>query len=511
MKKNFRIHLFILMLGTWMLWSCTKDEGTYTSNPINEVSFQGLETLQGYRVNLGDTLRIDPGVAGTANENKSATDYQYEWRLILSATDDHVVSTEKKLELPVNFKPGSYPLTLRVNDPSTSITWMAKTTLNITTIVYEGYLVLNEIRDTARLDFLSYNNQQRTFTPYINVQEKLGVPMAPAAAPRQISFQYTTTGGAFLFLLTDNGNWLLDPETFAFNKNLPLKALISGPLPTGFQPLKIEFKRYLLNFLMPWIFSDHDVFHSSATTSMSFISSPINYYTQNNQWFKPAPFRVVDEIGYRIVLYDETNKRFATSSNAATTYTSEPVDPLLNFPTGKELVYMGDNGGLFVFGTGVRGYAVMKDPGTSHYFMLRFSFEGSPFLGPPKPVPNYFEAMDAPDIDLATQFAISPTLEYVFYNAGGKLYEYDLSLKTSKLMLDVGNYRISYLNFDLNATGSADMKNWLIVGTYDPNGDPGANGKLSLYEVPPVNGALNKKFEWTGLGKVTSVSYRYRN
>ena len=168
---------------------------------------------------------------------------------------------------------------------------------------------------------------------------------------------------------------------------------------------------------------------------------------------------------------------------------------------------MTDNDAVSGQGTNY-AYAVLKDPGIDKFYLIRFSFGGGPTNSNLQPV-DYFQEITATDFALAEKFAISPNLGYLFYSTGGKVYEYDMFLKTSRLMLDKGSEKISLLVFDTNKK-PATWKNSLMVGSYDPAGTAGSNGTLTQYSVPPVNGNLVVQNQWTGLGQVVSVSYRFR-
>jgi hypothetical protein len=129
--------------------------------------------------------------------------------------------------------------------------------------------------------------------------------------------------------------------------------------------------------------------------------------------------------------------------------------------------------------------------------------------------PDYNQPITAPGFDQATKFAISPDRGYLFYSVGGKVYEYDLALKTAKLMLDKGADEITCLAFQrfFFRTLYTNYDEWcklLSVGSFAASGSPATGGTLEHYYVPQVNGALELKNKWTGFGKITSIAYRER-
>jgi hypothetical protein len=67
-----------------------------------------------------------------------------------------------------------------------------------------------------------------------------------------------------------------------------------------------------------------------------------------------------------------------------------------------------------------------------------------------------------------------------------------------------------------------DRNNLIVVASYDPNGTPGENGQLALYEVEDGTGNLilakhpvqptadgyQTDMKWTGFGKIINVDYK---
>lgn len=506
MRKYF-LYFISALAGMFLFFACKKDTGNYTYKEINELKFTGFDTLNGYTVDAGDTLVIDPGIAGTLDKDITGT--TYEWRLIQVPSQNYVISTESKLNLKVTILPGTYSLVCKVTDSKTGISWIKQTVLNVTTAVYEGFMVMNKVNDTTRLDFLSYKTSTNSFVQYTNVLEKLGVNMPPAGAPYQLGFLKSRFVTYFL-VMTSAETSLLDPESMAYNPAVNLSLITAGHLPAGFKATSASIRGGNNIFGMAWLFdgNHNGIAAPNFMTRITFTGSPMNYYSDQTR-FDVAPFKICDQWMQLAVLYDQTNKRFVTEQNQA--FTCDPIDPTLNFPEGKDLLYMTDDNGDTYYGTGMVGSAVLKEPGQEKYYMLRFSYTLDPNSGLINLAKTYYEEITATDFSHAENFAVSPDLGYLFYYVGGKLYEYDIFLKKSKLMLDMGSEKISFIRFDPNANGQEDWKKWLMVGSYDPAGEEGNNGKLALYSVPPVNGALVKQNEWTGMGQVVSVVYRYRH
>ena len=59
----------------------------------------------------------------------------------------------------------------------------------------------------------------------------------------------------------------------------------------------------------------------------------------------------------------------------------------------------------------------------------------------------HYSEITATDFDLAENIAIDPTYAYIFYNVGGKLYQYDIFTATTVEMLDKGSKVITKIEY----------------------------------------------------------------
>ncbi|MGY0035191.1 hypothetical protein [Pedobacter sp. NJ-S-72] len=148
-------------------------------------------------------------------------------------------------------------------------------------------------------------------------------------------------------------------------------------------------------------------------------------------------------------------------------------------------------------------FAILKDPNSSKKYLARFNSKTNS--------QSYYAEITGTDFAQAEQYAVSPDMGYLFYTVGSKVYEYDMSLKTTSLMLDKGSSKISLLKFQVyKSYRKYKDGNKLIVCSYDPAGTEGANGKMEQFIVPPLNGGLQLFQSYTGMGKIQSINYRER-
>jgi hypothetical protein len=494
-----------LVLGFFMacLSSCYKDLGNYTYHDINQISFTGIDTVNGYNALLGDSLKISPTLVMTKDQSPSLSNYSYAWSFHLTRTPgvtfDSIISTDKNLKTKITLKPGTYFLQYTVTDKATGVAFHVRTNLLVSTPIYEGYMVLNDVNGHSRLDMLSYNKTVNAFTQNTDVLAKVGSTVPMQGQPYQVLCMYYTRTRYVsvkyygIFLLNASGTNRVNEETFAYDPTYNIRNLMIGDVPANFSAQSLTGDA-TSGFPLFFMYSGGNMYSYTAQNGSAFKYLPLNIYHGSSIPFKVSPYVATD--GNVAVMYNMDKRNFVTTVDVnSVEVTDVPVG--LNYPTGLDLVYMERN-----YSTNT--YAILKDPNTSKYYLLRFA------LGKAQ---DYYQEITGTDFANASHYAVSPDLGYLFYSVGGKLYEYDLSLKTSTLMLDKGQEQISYLSFQQFTNRVGTYINWaklLTVGSYNPTGTAGSNGTLELYSVPPVNGQIVQTNKWTGLGKIVSVSYRER-
>jgi len=507
----------ILVYSGWLLaaiaclTACYKDQGNYTYQDINRVTIGNFDTLKGYTALFKDTLKVAPNIIST--QNVTADDaYTYVWSYhkssSVSTIDDSLLATTKNLNVPVNIAPGNYILMYKVTDKKSGVMVHIKTTLTISTAVYEGFLVLSDVNSQSRLDMLSYNKTDNTFAQYTDVLKKQSSTVAMNGAPYQVlCMPYVGTNVAAqnygIFILNAAGTNRVNQETFAWDPTYNIRYLMVGDVPQSFAAQRLTgITTSSYSYLIYMYGPDGNMYSYSTNAGYAFKYTPINIYTPTSAPFKVSPYVATD--GTSAVLYNMDKKNFVNvASGSAVTVTDVAAN--LNYPTGLDLLYME---GIYWAEAGIKPnvYAILKDPATQKIYLLNFLM---------RQAQTYYQEMTTTDIGQATQFAVSPDHNYVFYNVGGKLYEYDMYLKTSFLMADYGAAQITHLSFPhISARfGKPNYVAWtksLLVGVYDPAGTPGSNGKLEQFSIPDVNAQIVKTYSWTGFGKIVSVGYRER-
>ncbi|MRG44122.1 hypothetical protein GFS24_03305 [Chitinophaga sp. SYP-B3965] len=507
-------HLFIYLLAFIVFTSCYKDKGNYDYHVINHWTVENFDSTKGYTVLLGDTLKINPTLKWSNDPNPSDANYNYAWSFRYRPSSnlpfiDTVIGTDKNLNAKINLLPGNYSLAYRVTDKSNGVTFQTRTNILVSSKNFEGYMVLNDVNGKSRLDMLAYSKGTGLFTQYTDVLKEMNSNLPEQGKPRQVlCMNYVGTNitplNYGIFLLTETGTNRIHQETFAYEPTMNIRYLMVGNIANDFKADVLTGENPSPTTVMFYMYAKGNMYAYSTLYGYAFRNDPINVYAAASAPFKVSPYVVTD--GTVGVMYNTDKRCFVQAANFNSSFVADVV-AARNFPTGLDLVWMERS----YNSTSRSVYAVLKDPVTAKYYLLRFPIAGAQTL---------FKEITAPDFAQATSYAVSPDVNYLFYSVGGKVYEYDFNLgtPTTTLMIDKGNSTITYMGFphfynSFVAANANTYKLWatyLTVGTYDPAGTPGANGTLECYSVPEISKPLVKTMGWTGLGKIVSVAYRER-
>jgi len=484
---NLLKYLFsaILIMGAT---ACYKDLGNYDYTEPNRVLISGIE--EKYTAYQGSYLEIIPQLNFTEGKSGDSARYKYEWISMKSgalvADKRRDLGTNLSLRTKVALPTGVYNVYYRVTDTLTGIMWQKSFDLEVVSEIYEGWMVMTDVNGTARLDMI---NKDKVTNAYKVIPDVLGVTgsaLSLKGKPVKVNcfrINPQATGYA-IYLSTDKTTDRIDAETFQYTSTLNIKYEMLSNIPETFAPHSFADAGGYRNFMM----EGTDMYYYNYVFQIRY-GLPINILKGETTPFQAAPFIATSTLAEATCLYDMTNKRFVRHVGSDANCGPMPTGTLFDFNTGMDLVYMTyttyDNGSVF---------AVLHDQSSGKYYLARFVF-GNTIQQ------VYYEEMTATDIALAKNFSVSPNLGYIFYNVGGKLYSYDMSLKASKLMIDKGNQSFTLLQF---------RGNTLMAGSVDPAKPEGANGTLESYTVQPIQGPLEPGNAWSGLGKIVSISYRTR-
>ncbi|WP_160292171.1 PKD-like family lipoprotein [Pedobacter lusitanus] len=498
-------YICLVIFAVLILFSCKKDLGNYTYTEVNKVEFTTLGSNDTVTAIYGTRFMLKPEIKSTMDQGSDTSRYSYTWVYEgpngLGGNATYTYAKTKNLDVVMGLAPMGYTFYYTVTDRTTGIKFIKRFQLNVKNEINEGWLLNTEVGGTARLDMLS-KKSDGNFTLITDLLKTTASGLELKGKPVMV---YTYSTGLLigpdkisygLYVGTDQTTTKINPETFKWTKTMDLKYEMFGAIPTGFYADLIRQAGSNAAYML----GKGNVYYYFRALNI-YYATPVNYIDIDKKSFTVAPFVANDETSSEVpaILYDQTNKRFVKHIYPAASSTTipDPADKLFSFSTGKDLLFMnwvGFNGGEV--------FAVLKDPASEKRYLARFNSQTN--------AQSYYAEITGTGIARAEQYAISPDLGYLFYNVGSKVYEYDMSLKTTKLMLDKGNAGISLLKFQNYKSFKYKDGNKLIVCSYDPSGVDGSNGTMEQFIVPPLNADLQLSQSFTGMGKIQSINYRER-
>ncbi|SJZ69279.1 PKD-like family protein [Chitinophaga eiseniae] len=465
------------ILSVIVLAGCYKDKGNYTYTELNAVTISGIDSS--YSLLQGARLQIKPVLAFTKDASGDTSKYRYEWLAIAKVGntpvgDRYDLATTRDLDISVTLPPSKdYAVHYRVTDKATGVMFKYVFNLTVSIVISKGLLVLSDVNGKARLDMLS--EYPKKYTMYTDVLRMLG-----STVPRNGASVDVTVVSTGYYLSTTAGTHKINTNTFGWSPTNSISYEFQSKMPEN-----MIAQRLMNTFGGVLCYADSNLYVYSQAYQVRY-NLPVNYLAETKAYFK-----ISRHIAYNnrymipIILYDETNHRFVRYTAPNSECSLMPEGTLFNYQDpSKELLYMTWN----TYSNGMM-FALLQDRTTKKVMLARVNASADVLRQ------NSYDEMAATDIDKATLFAVDPVNGYVFYAVGGKLYEYDVSLKTAKLMLDRPGSEITLLN---NASDG------LVVGFYQLAGPAETGGSWEKYTVPSVNGPLELKESYQGFGKIVS-------
>ncbi|WMI64129.1 PKD-like family lipoprotein [Aestuariibaculum sp. YM273] len=492
MFKNIKFQIILALVFSMLFWSCSEDLGNYDYVDINQVEFEGIAS--NYTALFGEPFEIIPTLNYTKDGSADESRYSYEWvaynETALQADQKWPLATTKNLQLEaLTVPPNDYNVRYLVTDVETGVQWSTSFKLNVESTISEGWMVLNDVNGVARLDMVS--KVAGEYSPIYDVLDYANSSLTLEGAPVNVyCYAYDPQFYGIYVTTEGTGTTKIEPDTFDWKVEYYLSFEMLSDVPTDFGADFIERTGGNESVM----YKDGNFYYYVRVYQYRY-GVPINIVDGEVEPFKAAPFvGAVGQFRGANLYYDVEERRFLRQSWGAQKCNVMPEGTLFDYNTGKDL--------LFMDGTSYNGgevFAILKEPGLEKLFLARMS---SGIFGRINQV--YYEEIPAEiaaDMAQADHFAVSPQFGYVFYNVGGKIYEYDFGLKQTKLMIDRGDEEVTVLKFQKLSPYS----NSLLLATH---GAGASSGKMSLYEVAPVNGDLVPLESYDGFGKIVSISYR---
>ncbi|MBC9930003.1 PKD-like family lipoprotein [Chitinophaga qingshengii] len=502
MRKRHYIHLWLM--ATFLQVACMKDKGNYQYESINRIIITGIDSS--YTVSYGDRLKVNPLLSFTQEQQEDTTNYSYLW------VADHVlgyswipdtIATTRNLDAAIRLRRfGTYYMYYRVTDKRTGVFTDAYFYVTMTTPSFEGWLLLSDVGNgDSRLSMVSHLGNRDTVYP--DILKTVGTAYTPVGAPVFVEtaisdFPRPGQDIYVTFVATSKQFVYLGQDTLEYSPANDMKKYVPAAVTdwSGARFSTLLTKDGLLTL-------NKNVY---AILRNSYVG-PVNNTADGKRFSASgwATFKQSISALSTCVLFDTDKGTFYRYPGNGTTCIPYTNSTLFDFNTGKDLLYL-----KHVPFNGGEVFAVLQDRLNNKRYLARFTLIGTQ---------HYYSEITGDDISGATQFAVSSDLGYLFYSAGGKLYEYDPVNNRSILMKDYGTRAISLIKFQqfiftydgtANASRYQELAKKLIVCTYEPDA-PSSSGMLDIYHVPDANAPLQLYQSFSGdIGKIVSVSYRDR-
>ena len=563
--------------------SCTKDLSfeNFPTHPVNEITIGGLTNSDGsprtFVAAIGEVLTIEPELFFSLDPNETGN-YKFEWwSAVVQNTVTHLnqhpntffVSNERNLVLPiegrfVNRQRSFFPMQFRVTDLNTGIANFQRFNIQVQDRLQTAWWILHEASDGFEISLVSLfqdSISQLNHALEFFESELPRVGETPRAlhlfpnnqAPVPLRRDDTRMSA---IVRTDRAltpisarDFSYDPALYRFSGFVQPGAQILSTMPTTIIPtVDIPLNPLAAPNVRLYVhYNDNFYLFTHEPTQMSFLLwQPINRIRDENDWapFRVAPYIVASRVRGAI-MFDLDNRRFVRShgggellmetvpsGQASAILTSHRLldnpadlnDGAFSWTNGIErLVYMRNF-------TSHGGFAIIRDYNLNRYRYIQFYFPTHNATGAVRKdigltfindafVRNVRTWVRHPDINTPLLFALTHD---------NRVWRIALTHDAVNQPTEITNqirqpgYNISFINFLSNANSS--FHHPMTVGSYNPGGVAGENGRVQMFVVYGTNmaqlvhrqgGEDNEDGElvpmiFTGFGKPVDVQWRFR-
>lgn len=495
LMKNLHKYIYASFLVI-VIFACAKNDQNYTLKEINTVSIKTTDSI--FTLQQLERLSINPDlIESIPNEQHS---YTYEWLMFPTETSNTfvestnveeavILSKQKNLDQLITLPPRRYYIQYTVKNEVTGIKSIKRFTVNITAAFHEGWLVMTNVNDKAKLSFIRRdgNVYLDPLNDYNNFTLK-GKGLATfTAVTGQMKEIYVFTNEEILkltandFLLSAQQNNMFNAFTIASNIESPFYAISASSL-----------EQYIVA---------NGKAHATTNPTFGISKFSTSFGGESANLF---PYIFFGETAY-ISFYDNDKKRFlqagiferslkSFSNNINNKYDLNNV--------GKTMV-AADIGAQREF------YTVMKDTNNEYYF-----YAYNPFVT--NQATSFQKILNSPEIDKAVSFASSSSIPHLYYATNNKIYLYDIQSNSSRGPL----YEFP-VGTNVKMMSMYKHKGWGMTNLVDPDfnkilvvaANTGTAGSVYYFRLDPTGDFENHKFEsvYTGFGQIEHINYRNRN
>jgi hypothetical protein len=495
MKTYF---IILSIFTTWLVSSCYQDKGNYAYTEISQVTVTGLAPSYTCMA-MQDVLHLAPGITS----DQPGETFSCLWTVgnnpyPASAVD--TIGTENELDYPVNLRPGSYTIILRVTNMTNGHATFYTTSLYVLTQFSLGYYVLKDMGDYTELDL---------HLPDGNIAPDL----LEKSTGRRLNGKPRSLGIAFTY-------YYINPETMTYGMATPLN--ICTERDAWVMRMEDMGLIYTHNELflgevpddIPYYMTHHGLglayMSSKGVYSYMLIgvgSGKFGFPVDVQGGCSPNVNSLV--MAPTLFFFDDAHHRFLSLGNTGRLSTFDN-----NGPGGESMPFAANDipHELLYFGhsfTGQQvheGFAIFEENAPSKQrYLYRLLLDE---LTHHNPITSVTSIDPSLKFSQATYFATNELdASLIYFLHDNQLYAYDVRMGTEELLSPAGigsGEEITYVSnrYYVNPDDAEANFNYLVVGTHQSG-----KYKLYLYEMlgGKPYGAVKRIME--GNGKVTKMQY----
>ena len=496
--KNKTFLWILVTVALLLQQGCVKDQGTDLNDlrDINEITISGITAF--FDVYQYDQLTIVPTLFSTLS--KDETHYIYEWTAfrfeppVGSPIEFFFANTRNLEDFKVDLPVDDYLVRYRVTDTMTGMFFDERFRLSVKTFLTEGFLIMNDVGGKMRLDMLSVFNNEFTFFPDIlgHINSELPEQDGPIKILRFRDLGFSP-GDYALYLLTQSGTNRIHDETFRWQSNYNVRNHFLPPTQCPPNFVAENMQRSFTNVVLHGQVNGQGTLFNRFPATGIWWNVPVNTLDGINFFNASSNFVNLDGANGWLV-FDKNDKSFFQLR-------TEGARCQRIIPDGMRLPWR-NTGMDFIYGAKIPltnfAYLILKNTAGNYFFLqVNNNF-----------IQTDYKQMNAPDIEQAEFFAVDGNRhQNIYYAVGGKVYLWNISENTSYVALDLGDEKITFLDFVEQAmdTGGSNLSTQIFVGSYN---ETTKIGTLRSYYTQDRPNLFEKVEEWTGFGKIVSVIFK---
>ncbi|TKC08599.1 PKD-like family lipoprotein [Pedobacter frigoris] len=513
MNSNKFIKFLMLLVGTAVIASCSKDKGNYDYKALDAVTINLENVPQTYSVVRFNGINITPKITYKGEvvnmEKPQFPELKFVWEMYPTGRDvveRHTLSEMPNLNVNLSQRELSWEILYTITNANTGVKTFAKFAVNITSALAEGWMVLYERNGNTDVGLITNNEISKS-----QVAEKLFLDIYSASnggpmkgTPGSILYSYANLNARKIYVQSSQGLSMVNQNTFAkvfdFNQGLFWsKPSVTAPLLFRSTDSRKE-----------WLINNNRVHTIDYTTLVQgdrAFSDPLG-----GTYGTLAPWMATSPAPLDGVFYDQTNKKFMkiiVRGTDVVPFTSpQTTAPFDVNNVGMELL-MGD------MGWNNWEYMVMKDNAGKHW-LLSANFKGGDVVGVNIGRGKY-DMSACPEIANINAVTAGYLGEIFYYSANNSVYQFRYTQGTTAQAWTapagevVTNISLQkYYNSNRAAGVLFDPKNnckILYVATYNEGTKTGTVYQMGVNET---SGAIlpGTEKKYTGFGKIKAMSWK---